>query len=246
MALGISLPAYHALNPGDTVIGEIVDFRIQQKSNYDTKRPMYLEVGEAGRTSRTFAPYAADGTANKPNTEWVFTLDIGVEDETGDTERRVFLDPRHGKRGTAVEGKRGADAVGIALKKAKAHRVGLEIGATITITRGENVRPAKGEAACRTYTVEYVPPAGGPGSGKLVDETIYLVGGDVFEDRPAVVKESGDERGDGRSSSGATTWARGAGAGAMITYEGVGVAAERSALKGIRDTQVTNDDTPPF
>jgi hypothetical protein len=180
MPIGSSLAPYLPLTEGKEVGGEIVDFRIQQKSDYDTNRPLYFERVD-GRTTKSFAPYAADGTPNEPICDWVFTLDTGEEDEHGETERRIFLDPRKGQRGTAIEGLRGRDAVEIALKKAKAHRVGLEIGGRIYITRGPKLAPKKGDAACVTYTARYEPPAGGVGTGTPVDEVPWLIGGGRFE-----------------------------------------------------------------
>lgn len=177
MPIGSTLAPYLPLVEGKTVTGEIVDFRIQQKSDYDTNRPLYFERNAEGRVSKGFAPFGPDGTPNEPICDWVFTLDVGEEDENGETERRVYLDPRKGQKGTAVEGKRGRDAVETALKRAKAHRVGLEIGGRISITRGPKVQPKKGDAACVTYEASYEPPAGGPGAGRPVDEVPYLVGG---------------------------------------------------------------------
>jgi hypothetical protein len=179
--IGTSLAPYHALVEGSTITGEIVDFRVQQKSDYDSNRPLYFVRGADGKGGKGFEPFDADGKPNEPICDWVFTLDVGVEDENGETERRVFLDPRKGAKGTAVEGKRGRDAVEIALKKAKAHRVGLEIGGTISITRGPKLAPKKGDAQCVTYTAEYTAPEGGVGSGTLVDEVPHMIGGGRFD-----------------------------------------------------------------
>jgi hypothetical protein len=132
----------------------------------------------AARPSSRTAPTAPP---NAPICDWVFTVDIGEEDENGETERRIFLDPRKGQKGTAVEGKRGEDAVVAALKKVRAHRVGLEIGGKIFITRGPKVAPKRGDAQCVTYTARYEPPAGGVGTGTPVDEVPWLIGGARFD-----------------------------------------------------------------
>lgn len=181
MPIGTSLAPYLPLKEGEEVGGEIVDFRVQQKSDYDTNRPLYFCRTADGKGTKGFEAFDSDGKPNEPICDWVFTVDTGEEDENGETERRIFLDPRKGQRGSAVEGKRGRDAVEIALKKAKAHRVGLEIGGSIFITRGPKVAPKRGDAACVTYTARYEPPADGPGSGKPVDEVPHLIGGGRFD-----------------------------------------------------------------
>jgi hypothetical protein len=180
MPIGTSLAPYLPLVEGERVGGKIVDFRIQQKSDYDTNRPLYFVRSADGKGGKGYEPFDADGKPNEPICDWVFTVDTGVADETGDTERRIFLDPRKGQKGTAVEGQRGRDAVEKALKVAKAHRVGLEIGGSIFITRGPKVAPKRGDAQCVTYAAEYEPPAGGPGTGTAVDEVPYMIGGGRF------------------------------------------------------------------
>jgi hypothetical protein len=181
MPIGVSSAPYAKfVNPGDRHGGEIVDFRIVQTIDYDDKRPLYLEQGDDGKWKKSYAPFGPDGKPNDPITQWEITVDTGVEDENGDTERRIFVDPRKGRRNTLLEGKRGGDAVAIALKKAKAHRVGLEIGGTFFLISGEQVRDGNGPKT-NTWTAEYTPPAGGPGTGKPVDEMPWLVGGQRYD-----------------------------------------------------------------
>jgi hypothetical protein len=181
MPIGTSLAPYLALKEGEPVTGELVDFRVQQKSDYDTNRPLYFCRNTDGKASRGFDPYADDGRPNEPICDWIFTLDVGEEDENGETERRIFIDPRKGAKGSAVEGKRGRDAIEIALKKAKAHRIGLEIGARITLERGPKVAPKRGDAACVTFSAEYEPPPGGVGAGTPVDDVPWLIGGGRYD-----------------------------------------------------------------
>lgn len=179
MPIGVSsAPSAKFKNPGDRHGGEIVDFRVTQTTNYKTRRPQYLQNNESG-WEKVFTAYAPDGKPNDPITQWEITVDTGVENEHGDTERRIFVDPRKGKRGTTVEGKRAGDAVAVALKKAKAHRVGLEIGGRFFLIMGPKVRD--GDYEVNTWTAEYEPPEGGPGSGTPVDETPWLVGGGRYD-----------------------------------------------------------------
>jgi hypothetical protein len=177
MPIGVSQAPYQPLIEGKRIGGTIVDFKVQQGTDHSTKRPQYLERNGDGSVSRTFNAYNDDGRSNDPICDWVFTVDTGEADENGDTERRVYLDPRKGQKGTDVEGKRGRDAVEAALKRARAHRVGIEIGGKIWITRGPKVAPRRGDAECVTYTAEYEPPPGGPGTGTPVDDQPWLVGG---------------------------------------------------------------------
>lgn len=172
MPIGASSAPYAKFTaPGQRHGGEIVDFRVVQTVDFDTKRPLYFVDG-----SRGFEPYDGDGNPNQPICQWEITVETGEEDENGDTERRIFVDPRRGKKNTLLEGKRGGDAVANALKKAKAHRVGLEIGAKFWLISGDKVRDGSGPAT-NTWTAEYEPPPGGPGTGKPVDEIPHMVGG---------------------------------------------------------------------
>lgn len=228
MPIGASLVPYLPLVEGERVGGEIVDFSIRQKSDYDTNRPLYFVRLPDGKGTKGFEPYDADGKPNEPICDWVFTVDTGVEDETGETERRIFLDPRKGQRGSAVEGKRGRDAVEIALKKAKAHRVGLEIGGKIFITRGPMLAPKKGDAKCVTYTAEYEPPAGGPGTGTAVDEVPYMIGGGRYDPNERELRAVSAFAGTG----GVTTSGLGQNGGAWVEH--------------VSTEAVPDDENPPF
>lgn len=181
MPIGISRAPYLKFEkPGDRHGGELVDFRVVQKTDFDTNRPQYFAARSDGG-GKTFDPFASDGSPNQPICQWEFTVDTGVADELGETERRIFLDPRKGQKGTPLEGKRGQDAVEIALKKAKAHRVGLELGGKIFIQFDGKLRSDKKSPETTTWSAEYEPPEGGPGSGKVVDEVPWLVGGARFD-----------------------------------------------------------------
>lgn len=188
MSIGVSRAPYAPFkNAGDKCGGEIVDFRVVQKTDIQTKQPMYFERNDEGKASKSFRPFAPDGRPNDPITHWEITVETGVEDEDGDTERRIIVDPRRGMRGTATEGKRGLDAVSKALKQAKAHRVGLEIGGELTVTFLGKVRVGT-DPETGTWSAEYEPPVGGPGSGKAVDETPWLVGGARYDKAAELAK----------------------------------------------------------
>jgi hypothetical protein len=208
MAIGVSRAAHVKFEkPGQRAGGEIVDFRVVQKTDFDTNRPLYFQDGEdGGDGEKTFRPFSPDGKANRPICQWEVTVDTGEADETGDTERRIFIDPRRGKRGTALEGKRGLDAIEAALKKVRAHRVGLEIGGLLFMTYQGTEREAPKKPETTTWTAEYVPPAGGPGTGKPVDEVPWLVGGARFDpaarDLRTRVREQREEAGSAEGGSG--------------------------------------------
>jgi hypothetical protein len=243
MPIGVSSAPYAKFTkPGDRVGGEIVDFRVVQTVDFDSKRPQYLQQNEDG-WSKVFTAFDPDGKPNDPITQWEVTVDTGIEDENGDTERRIFIDPRKGRRNTLLEGKRGGDAVAIALKKAKAHRVGLEIGATFYLISGDKVRDGSGPAT-NTWTAEYEPPAGGPGTGKPVDEMPWLVGGERYDKQAALAKWEA-AKGDAWATAPAQYQPR--------TTADTSPAAQASATAGIRDTTVTqpaassfDDDEIPF
>lgn len=188
MPIGVSSAPYAKfVKPGDRHGGKIVDFRIVQTTDFDSRRPQYLEQQEDGSFSRVFNAFRSDGRPNDPITQYEITVDTGKPDADGDTELRIFVDPRKGRRNTMLEGKRGGDAVAIALKKAKAHRVGLEIGGTFYLIAGEKVRDGSGPAT-NTWTAEYEPPVDGPGTGKPVDEVPWLVGGDRYDKKAELAK----------------------------------------------------------
>lgn len=181
MAIGTSAAPYMKFeNQGDRCGGEIVDFRVVQNSDQKTRVPLYLQdVSYTGKWEKVFQPFAPNGRPNDPICQWEITVDTGVEDANGDTERRIFVDSRKGRRGTTVEGKKGGDAIATALKNAKAHRVGLEIGGRLFVTFDGKVKD--GDANVNTWSAEYEPPPGGPGSGKPVDEMPWLVGGGRYD-----------------------------------------------------------------
>jgi hypothetical protein len=64
MPIGTSLAPYLPLVEGKEVGGEIVDFRVQQKSDYDTNRPLYF-ASKADGGGKTFEPYGSDGTPQR-------------------------------------------------------------------------------------------------------------------------------------------------------------------------------------
>lgn len=240
MPIGVSSAPYAKFpQPGVRHGGEIVDFRVVQTVDFDSKRPQYLQVDEDGEWKKTFAAYRSDGKPNDPICQWEVTVDTGVEDENGDTERRIFIDPRKGKRNTLLEGKRGGDAVAIALKKAKAHRVGLEIGGRFFLIAGEKVRDGSGPLT-NTWSAEYEPPEGGPGSGRPVDEMPWLVGGGRYDKQAELTKWEAAKSTGAAGAVAATTPSPSTPTAAPATSP----RAAATASLGIKDTPVTDDEIP--
>jgi hypothetical protein len=235
MAIGASSAPYAKFtSPGDRHGGEIVDFRIVQNSDPKVRRPLYLAPTADGKWERSFAAYGPDNKPNDPICQWEITVETGVEDDNGDTERRVFVDPRKGRRGTTTEGKRGGDAIAIALKKAKAGRVGLEIGAKLFVTYLGKVQD--GDNQVNTWSAEYEPPVGGPGAGKPVDEVPWLAGGERYHKQAELARWEAARNG-------------GTAAAAAFTPPVPGPAptspaAQASAQQGIRDTTVAPSTVP--
>lgn len=241
MPIGASSAPYAKFTqPGDRHGGEIVDFRVVQTMDYDDGRPQYLQRGADGKWSVVFDAYAPDGRPNDPVCQWEITVETGVEDENGDTERRIFVDPRKGRRNTLLEGKRGGDAVAIALKKAKAHRVGLEIGGRFHLIAGPKVRDGSGPAT-KTWTAEYEPPPGGPGTGKPVDEMPWLIGGGRYDKSAEMAKWEATKN---RTATEPAPTAEPASAG----IPGTGNHASSPVLnkQAPPATRFDDDDQPPF
>ncbi len=251
MPIGTSLAPYLALQEGIRVGGKIVDFRVQQKTNFDTGRPQFFERDSTGKITKSDNAYGLDGRPNEPICDWIFTVDTGVESPEGDTERRIFLDPRKGARGSEVEGRRGQDAVEKALKKVQAHRVGLEIGGSIWFTRGPKVKPYPGGSgpACVTYEAEYQPPDGGVGAGTPVDDVPWLVGGERFIKAPAMTTAPVISI---TSSATAPTTEMTLNAQGELRPRGDHQASLRASVDrrlggaGSETTNMREDDTPPF
>lgn len=220
MPIGVSSAPYAKFpQTGARHGGEIVDFRIVQTTEQKTRRPQYLQQDDDGKWAKSYSPFDADGKPNDPICQWEITVDTGIADENGDTELRIFVDPRKGRRGSTTEGRRGGDAIATALKKAKAHRVGLEIGGRLFVTFDGKV--ADGENQTNTWSAEYEPPAGGPGTGKPVDEVPWLVGGGRYDKQAELAQWEGAARSPATAPAGAPTpQGRGPAAGAAAPAAG--------------------------
>jgi hypothetical protein len=242
MPIGVSSAPYAKFpQPGVRHGGEIVDFRVVQTTDQKTRRPQYLEQNQDGKWVKSYSAFGPDGRPNDPITQWEITVETGIEDENGDSELRIFVDPRKGRRGSTVEGRRGGDAVAIALKKAKAHRVGLEIGAKFFLISGEKV--LDGEMKTNTWTAEYEPPAGGVGSGGPVDEMPWLIGGGRY-DRQAELAKWEAARNAGTAAAQAFV-PPAAPAAPAAEIPGLGNHASSTVLNG-RPAPVSDQDSPPF
>jgi hypothetical protein len=253
MPIGVSAAPYAKFpHPGVRHGGEIVDFRIVQNVDQKTRRPQYLQQNSDGKWEKSFSAFGPDGKPNDPITQWEITVDTGVEDDNGDSELRIFVDPRKGRRGTTTAGKRGGDAVSDALKRAKAHRVGLEIGGKFFLTFEGKVDD--GENKVNTWSAEYEPPEGGPGSGKPVDEMPWLVGGGRY-DKAAELNKWESRQGPALAASVAAAQEKAAGAPevdpdrAAATREAIerGQRAHASSPHLNKSaTTVLDDEEPPF
>lgn len=246
MPIGVSAAPYAKFkNPGDRHGGEIVGFRVVQNTDRKTRMPLYLQQGEDGSWRKVNNAYAPDGKPNDPITQWEITVDTGIEDENGDSELRIFIDPRKGRKGSTTFGKKGGDAVTIALKKAKAHRVGLEIGGKFWLIFDGKV--PDGDSEVNTWSAEYEPPADGPGTGKPLDETPILQGGERYDKRAELAKwEALKAAGRAGAAAVVPTPAPAHGEARAIQQASSERAAATASL-GIRDTSVVDgDEEPPF
>lgn len=158
--LAVKAPTAKFQHIGQTIGGEIVNARRLQTSQYKTNRPEYWENGTI-----TFAPYDAKGEANDPKAQLEVTVETGVPDENGETERRLF-----------IKNKRQMGALTAALKEARA-RQGLLIGGSLWMT-WTGKEAGQGSEDANTWSIRYEAPA--PGTGQEVDETIHMIGGGTW------------------------------------------------------------------
>lgn len=131
---------------GDRVSGVIVDFDEQQRTEYirGSKAggpPMYWHNG---KPTAGVAVDPQTGEANRPVMDPVVTLDTGVADEYGETERRLF-----------VKGKQMFDGIKAACKAVGVRDI--DKGGRLTCTWASG---AGGAGSPRVYAFEYVPPGG--------------------------------------------------------------------------------------
>jgi hypothetical protein len=160
-------PTARFARTGDTVSGRIIDGRMVQTSEYKKGgggRPKYWD-DEAGEVS--FRPYGPDGKALRPLSQLELTVETGIPDETGETERRVFF----GK-------KRLRDALKTAVKTSRDRR-GLVLGGTISVML-TGTEPGEGAQDAQTWDVAYIPPAEGEKWSDFDTDTVHLVGGDTW------------------------------------------------------------------
>lgn len=159
-------PAAKFTRTGDTVGGKIIDARMVQTSEYKKGgggRPKYWD--EDNREV-SFSPTGADGKPLPPLAQLELTVETGVPDETGETERRIFF----GK-------KRLREALKAGVKRAHDRR-GLLIGGIIQVTL-TGTEPGEGTQDAQTWSVDYIPPADGEGS-EFDSDTVHLVGGGTW------------------------------------------------------------------
>jgi hypothetical protein len=160
-------PAAKFTQVGHTIGGRILDARMVQTSDYKTKRPEYWED-----KAKTYAPFDGDGTPNEPKAQLELTIETGVPDDQGETERRLF-----------VKNKRQFAALRAALKAARA-REGLLLGGVIVMTLTGKEASDGGEDA-NTWAMSYEPPAAGEGR-EFDSDTVHLVGGGTWRKGQAV------------------------------------------------------------
>lgn len=136
---------------GDSVEGSIVE--VEKRQRYQFSRdgsggPMFWH----NRRPTENARYADDGSPNDPVLDLVLTLETGVADENGDTERRVFL--KNKRMNTALEK---------AVLTAGAKREGLLIGGRLQVTFSAE-ETGDGPNPYKVYDFVYGRPEEGQGS----------------------------------------------------------------------------------
>lgn len=156
---------------GDGIDGDIVGVRRTQQTEFKTNIPLYWE----NKQKSTHRTNPATGGANDPMLQTEITLDTGVPDENGATERRLF-----------VRGKRMTDALKQAVQAGGGGRDGLLIGGRLACTFYGTEASTGGGSDAKLYRFAYGAPAAG--EGRRPDNTPVLYDGGVDEDvvAPAV------------------------------------------------------------
>lgn len=149
---------------GDGIDGDIVGVRRTQQTEFKTNIPLYWE----SKTKSTNRTNPASGQPNDPMLQTEITLDTGVPDENGATERRLF-----------VRGKRMTDALKQAVQQGGGGRDGLLIGGKLACTFYGTEASAGGGSDAKLYRFSYNPPAAG--EGRRPDNTPVLYDGDAEE-----------------------------------------------------------------
>lgn len=149
---------------GDGIDGDIVGVRRTQQTEFKTNIPLYWE----NKTKSTNRTNPANGQLNDPMLQTEITLDTGVPDENGATERRLF-----------VRGKRMTDALKQAVQQGGGGRDGLLIGGKLACTFYGTEASAGGGSDAKLYRFSYNPPAAG--DGRRPDNTPVLYDGDAEE-----------------------------------------------------------------
>jgi hypothetical protein len=145
---------------GDGVDGEIVGVRRTQQTEFKTNIPLYWE----NKTKSTHGVNPATGRPNDPMLQTEITVDTGVPDENGVTERRLF-----------VRGKRMTDSLKHAVQQGGGGGDGLLIGGRLACTFYGTEPSAGGGSDAKLYRFAYAPPAAG--EGRRPDPTPVLYDG---------------------------------------------------------------------
>jgi hypothetical protein len=157
---------------GDGVDGEIVGVRRTQQTEFKTNIPLYWE----NKTKSTHGVNPATGRPNDPMLQTEITVDTGVPDENGVTERRLF-----------VRGKRMTDSLKHAVQQGGGGGDGLLIGGRLACTFYGTEPSAGGGSDAKLYRFAYAPPAAG--EGRRPDPTPVLYDGAGGDD-PARARRS--------------------------------------------------------
>lgn len=147
----VNAPAAKFAKVGDSVSGEIID--VYQSQRYEFVRngngqPLYWSNRKPTPGARIDP---VTGKKNDPVLQYVITVDTGVADEDGNTERRIF-----------VKNKRMEDALKRAVRDSKA-REGLLLGGQLSCEYTGDDETSDAPQAPKMYAFTYAPPAAGEG-----------------------------------------------------------------------------------
>lgn len=186
MGYEIKVPWVRFDREGDRHGGQIVEFRREQAWDFNESKPMWWSNEQSCVVFEAYDEHT--GEIRNPLTQDVITVETGVADENGETERRIFVAKKRQKEATKNAVAKGAKRRGPDNIKT------MELGGTYFLTRSGSEKVAnngKGKKVAleaQTWEAEYAPPADEAPFRAVDTETIHLADKTVFS-REAVQRE---------------------------------------------------------
>ena len=156
----VNAPAAKFVRVGDSVEGEIVEVIQEQRRKFVRGQLGDPEYWFNRKPVINMPVDPATGKKNPPVLQYVITIDTGVPDEDGNTERRIF-----------VKNKRMEDGLKKAVREAKV-REGLLLGGGLSCTFTGYDETSEAPQPPKIYEFVYTAPA--PGEGRQPSGEVRL------------------------------------------------------------------------